>query len=91
MQHGTVDSKKEHTINLESEATLYIVTDGFFRQVKKDKVKEEIGKKGFMEILGKISKESFKSQEKSFSDEFTQIKGDKPQADNVTVLGFKFQ
>jgi len=90
MQHSAVASKKEHTIQVDSKTSLYIVTDGFFRQVKRDKKREEIGKKGFMEVLGRVSQEDFKSQEKSFSNEFNQLKGDKPQNDGVTVIGLKF-
>ncbi len=90
MQHQAVgESRREHKIDMAEGDSLYIVTDGIFRQVKRDKAKEEIGKKGFMEILTRISQESFKSQSNSFDQEFTTIKGDKPQVDNVTVIGFQ--
>ncbi|HIC10789.1 MAG TPA: hypothetical protein EYO61_05485 [Campylobacterales bacterium] len=89
MQHGTNDSKRDHHIDLEPNTTLYIVTDGFFKQVKRDKKKEEIGKKGFMEILERVSSGDFKVQKNSFIDEFNQAKGDKPQNDCVTIIGIE--
>lgn len=89
MQHGAIERKKEHIIQSVKNKTFYIVTDGFFKQVKRDKNREEIGKKGFMEILDKVSKTNFKSQKESFLDEFNNIKGEKPQTDSVTVIGLK--
>lgn len=87
IQHAG-EVKKEHLIDADS--NLYIVTDGFFKQVKKDKKREEIGKSGFMEIMSKVTKENFNTQELNFREEFKIAKGDKPQSDNVTIIGFNF-
>jgi len=91
MQHQQMgEEKREYVIDIETGSNLYIVTDGILKQVKKDKEKEVIGHRGFMEILGKVTKEPFNSQETHLKDEFEKVKGDKPQSDNITVIGFNF-
>ena len=91
MQHKQIaDGKKEHTIDMEKGSNIYIATDGIFNQIKKGKEKEVVGNKGFMELLKKVAQELFNSQEINFRDEVDKIKGDKPQSDNITVIGFNF-
>lgn len=92
MQHSMTGEIpiKEYEIDFESDIKkLYILTDGFFKQVKKDKNREEIGKNGFMEILAKVSEEPFSKQGDLFKDEFEKAKGEKTQSDNVTVIGIQ--
>ena len=92
MQHKQQagEEKREYSIDIETGSNIYIVTDGILKQVKKDKAKEVVGHRGFIEILSKIVKEPFNSQETHLKDELEKIKGDKPQSDNITVIGFNF-
>jgi hypothetical protein len=85
------DAYREHTIEVDKEGTtLYVVTDGYFKQTKRDKKREEIGKNGFIEVLKKVQKDPFISQGENFLYEFNERKGDKPQIDDVTIMGLKF-
>ena len=61
-----------------------------FRQVKKDKNKEELGKNGVLDIMNKVAKNEFSTQQKLFSEEFDKAKGDKPLSDSITVIGLSF-
>ena len=40
-------------------------------------------------MLNKILKEPFSSQETQLKDDFDKIKGDKPQNDDITIIGVK--
>jgi hypothetical protein len=85
------DDKREFSIDTSSkDDVFYIATDGYFRQIKRDKRREEIGKNGFTEVLNKIKKEPFTSQKDSFLNEFNLRKGDKKQVEDVTIIGLKF-
>ncbi len=82
---------KDYSIDIEVGSTnLYIATDGFFRQIKKDKNKEEFGRNGVLEIMNKVVKNEFSAQQKLFTEEFDKAKGDKPLSENISLIGLSF-
>jgi len=91
MQHKqTGEVRREHQFSIEKGEKLYILTDGILQQVKRNKEREVIGNRGFMEIMKTLSEKSFDSQEALLKSEFEKIKGEKPQSDNITVIGLNF-
>jgi hypothetical protein len=84
------DGLRDYIIELDNNTNLYIISDGMFRQVKKDKNKEELGRNGVLDIMNKVTKNEFSTQQKLFSEEFDKAKGDKPLSDSITVIGLSF-
>jgi len=90
VQHKQIGTQqREHLLKVKSDTKIYITSDGVFNQIKHNKSKEVIGQKGFMDMLKKILKEPFSSQEIQLKDDFDKIKGDKPQNDDITIIGVK--
>ena len=77
----------EHTLQLQAGDTVYMATDGYVDQANPERKK--FGKKGFMKLLNELQREPIYAQENQLMDAFHEHRGDFPQRDDVTVLGFR--
>ncbi len=75
-------------IELKSETTFYMTTDGLIHQIGQDK-KLPFGIKRFMQFIEQNRTQDLKTQGISLEKEFNEFKGDSFQRDDVTVLGFR--
>ncbi|MDF1874525.1 transporter substrate-binding domain-containing protein [Sulfurimonas sp. SAG-AH-194-I05] len=78
----------EHVIDLYTETTVYISSDGFWDQNGGEK-SLPFGKKRFKKLLSKVHNEKLADQQEEFLYTFEDYKGDEEVNDDVTVIGIK--
>ncbi len=77
----------EIEIMLKKDMKFYLTTDGFADQ--NNSQNKKYNTKQLKLFLEKIHNEKMATQLKMIEDEFNSFKGDEPQRDDVTILGFK--
>ena len=88
---GTVSKERiytPHTINLTTETTIYLASDGYQDQFGGENERKFMTKR-FRELLLEISHLPMQEQEKRISDVFERWKGNSKQIDDVLVMGMK--
>ncbi len=78
----------EIDVNIKNNMKFYLATDGFADQNNADNKK--YNSKQLKLLLEKIHNEDMTTQLALMENEFNSFKGDEPQRDDITILGFKF-
>ncbi len=91
---ATHSEEQEHlfenkSVTMEPNDTLYFFTDGFADQFGENNQKMMFN--SFLEHLKSLSKYPIQQQQQILSTFFNSWKGNKPQTDDILVLGLKFQ
>jgi serine phosphatase RsbU (regulator of sigma subunit)/uncharacterized protein HemY len=77
------------TIELKKGDCLYLFSDGYFDQFG-GKKGNKFSKKAFKDMLLKIHKKPMETQKQILNQKITEWKGDRPQIDDIMVLGFYY-
>jgi len=77
-----------HTIELEKDDSLYILSDGYSDQIG-GKEQKRFGKKHMIELLISIQSKTMIEQEQILTESFDVWKGSSEQTDDVLVIGIK--
>lgn len=89
---GYKDSKDDyiftnHTIDVETQCSFYLKTDGFTDQLGGEK-RRRFGTGKFKELIVKNNEKPFIEQRKIFLQNLMQYQGDHEQVDDITLIGF---
>ncbi len=80
---------KNHEINLSANTNVYMTSDGFLDQNGGHK-NFSFGKKRFIKVLKRVFDLPMNEQKNEIIKTLNDYKGDKPQRDDITVIGIKF-
>lgn len=80
---------KEHTIQLASDMTFYMATDGITEQVGGEKRRMMFGKKRLKKLIEEIHQDSTNRQKHIILETLNRYRGKEPQKDDMTCISFK--
>ena len=79
----------DHTIDLKTDTTIYLSTDGYMDQQGEETLMP-FGKKKVASLINEYSQETLSDQQEVFLDEFMEHRGDRVSNDDVTMVALKF-
>ena len=79
----------DHEIDIDTDTTIYLSTDGYLDQQGEEN-KMPFGKKKVMSMINEYWEESLSDQQEVFLDEFMEHRGDRVANDDVTMVSLKF-
>lgn len=82
---------KEHIIEVDSEMSFYMATDGITEQVGGTKKRMMFGRKRLRELLKDIHVKAKYEQKNMILETLSEYRGDEPQKDDMTCISFKIE